>query len=1099
MLMKKLPEEISKRVYSVLDSIDREKEKIFSMCSVQRMSFAYTERDDAEVFFREGIDIIKPVTSKKDLNGALETFANLRTKIMKRKQFGFPALISPCNMSHPSQKGHKMIEHIESSFGSSLERLKHSMEFPVRTNQLETEFEFSSVFPKNISNGETTRIFDHLCDLPLILSTLPLHIKELKLICYRLKAYGYSSTSLRMLSIEVGYLDIHNMGSTVYLTKPLAPPKSKPGKLGKIGCSGGVVLVKVHFEVSGGVLNIEANGGDGGEGGDGTAGSKGANGLYYPAFSVYFGSNFFGKRYYDGLLNSELKVAHEDKQQVDINNAKMWICYIPLVVNNLACASPEFREMLEVVEVTYRNRIIFDTNFEYFNRAGPGSKGARGNPGQTGGNGGDPGKLQLDVPVTFRKHFTLLALGGKAGKGGKGGPGGPGGRGGMTEVFEVKYVRVWEQNEKFIYRTKEHYKSGEVQNIKVSGGKMISSSYYFPRGYEGREIERKKDGEIGEIGENGKDGIENKTPSQTEFSPITESTLFSICKEMYSFSLKAKEEGRHRGERSIQNIITFIENMLDNASKQKNLFSNLKSKYSNNLLDMEVNLAEEFMQTTKNIHDALRVDLRKYKNILISVQDQISQFDAGSLTHIADKFRGKLLKESQSHLEQGNEQIKKQQSYFDAVHIITNIVNIALPVFGIGYKNQEGAKTGFKKLLNSTHKFIFDEIRPYSKNLDLAFEDYFLFIEENYNKTKELSNKIKTFVNNISKDEIRNQMNLGVQVFDLMKDYNPNTFVTSDINSRLKRLEARKVISRLKSVVFQASSQLGAQNIPELDSLIKLIDMKVDFPEKVAEVTSATSDLQLTIDRVKQRKKMLRKHFEAKVDHLTSIYDSSDSINTNAMLILFSIGKQLYSGLSSLINTAAHARQSTEFLSKIPPISPLSSPDKFRRVLNILKNELNTVKNMHDGEITVVLNEMDFPYEFELLRTKRHAVFPVFDKKKGDFWIESVKAILNNISSEGMYYMTSIEHSGSVLFDLGDDLKLEPAVFESVYSVPGPEWIFSPVSVYNNIELINYPFSSYYKISIPENHTSVNIVSNINLNMSSFCQIELIFKVWYKN
>ena len=383
-------------------------------------------------------------------------------------------------------------------------------------------------------------------------------------------------------------------------------------------------------------------------------------------------------------------------------------------------------------------------------------------------------------------------------------------------------------------------------------------------------------------------------------------------------------------------------------------------------------------------------------------------------------------------------------------------------------------------------------------NIDQLFEDYFLLIEHNYNKTNQLIQKIKIFANDISNIEIKNEIDLGVQLSDLMKVYTPVSFATSEINNRFTRYQARQLVSRLKSVVFQASSELGAENIPELDSLVSLIDMKVDLTEKVIELTSKISDTQLVVDGFKRRKDMLHDTSAIVLDNMASAYKVLDTIAVNAMLNLFCIGKQIYSSLSNLINIAAYVQQSNQFLSKIQPFSPLSVPEEFRTVLEILKDELNMGKIVHKGEITILLNEMDFPYEFELLRTRRHAKFPIFDDKNGNIWIESVQAILKNVSSDGEFYMTSIEHSGSVLFDFGDELRLEPAVFESVYSVPGPEWIIKPVSVYNNIELINYPFSSYYKISIPENHTSINIVSNININMTTLHQIELIFKLWYK-
>ncbi|XP_065571707.1 uncharacterized protein LOC136034452 [Artemia franciscana] len=1085
-LLSTLPVEISERTYSILETIDKEKEEIFSKCSKQRMSFAYTERDQAETLLREGIEIIQSVNSTTDIDQTFKTFANSQITIVKRKQFDFYSLVTQCNFNQSLQKGHEVIEYIKSTLGNRLERLRNIFEF----KKLETQFDFNSVSPKYLSNDKTTRVFDLLCDLPYILSKLTAHIEELRLICSNVTVYGYTSTSLRILSIETGYLNIHDKGSTISLTKPHAPSKSKTGQTGQNGFSGGVVLIKVHFAVNGGVMTIEANGGDGGEGGDGATGSQGVDGK-----NGTLPSKFSQKYYYDAWKNDKLGKKKNEILTLIPDPALGWLCLTPLVVNNIICAAVPNSKV-------YWNVITFSKKIEQKStNATPGKKGLRGNPGGSGGNGGEPGRLKLDIPVRSWEHFTLLAQGGKGGIGGKGGNGGPGGRGGSNKVIKGVYYRTWKQKERHKYKSGIRRLQDRVYKIYPWPGEIIASSVDFEEEFTGRE----KDGEIGEIGKKGKDGSKNKVQSQVENLTIADSFLFPIFKEIISFSLMEKIEGRYKGERSIQKVIDSTENMLVQASKQKNELWNLRAQYTHqligksldSLIKTEMKLSEELMHDSKNKQHFLTEDIRKHKEKLSLVFDQITQFNSGSLKYIVDKFRDKLFADSRSHLAQRTEETRGKK-VFNAAKILANIVSFALAIFGIGHQNHENTKTGFLDLVNSTHKFISDELKTSSNDIDQLFEDYFLLIEHNYNKTNQLIQKIKIFANDISNIEIKNEIDLGVQLSDLMKVYTPVSFATSEINNRFIRYEARQLVSRLKSVVFQASSELGAENIPELDSLVSLIDMKVDLTERVIELTSKISDTQLVVDGFKRRKDMLHDTSAIVLDNMASANKVLDTIAVNAMLNLFCIGKQIYSSLSNLINIAAYVQQSNQFLSKIQPFSPLSVPEEFRTVLEILKDELNMGKIVHKGEITILLNEMDFPYEFELLRTRRHAKFPIFDDKNGNIWIESVQAILKNVSSDGEFYMTSIEHSGSVLFDFGDELRLEPAVFESVYSVPGPEWIIKPVSVYNNIELINYPFSSYYKISIPENHTSINIVSNININMTTLHQIELIFKLWYK-
>ncbi|XP_065571711.1 uncharacterized protein LOC136034457 [Artemia franciscana] len=1088
-LLSTLPVEISEGIYSILETIDKEKEEIFSKCSKQRMSFAYTERDQAETLLREGIEIIQSVNSTTDIDQVFKTFVNSQGTIVKRKQFDSYALITRCNLNRSLQIGHEIIEYIKSSIGNRLERLRNSLEF----KKLDTQFDFNSLSPKYLSDGKTTRVFDLLCDLPAILSKLPAHIEELRLICSNVTVYGFTTTPLRKLSIETGYLNISDKGSNISL-KPPAPSKSTTGQTGQNGLSGGVVSIKVHFEVNGGVLSIEANGGDGGKGGDGARGSQGVDGK-----SGTLPSKFSQKYYYDAWKNDKLEKKHEELTEIPDRGLLGWLCLTPLLVNNIICAAVPNSKV-------YWNVITFSKKIEHKStNARPGNKGLRGNPGGSGGNGGEPGRLKLDIPVRSWEHFTLLAQGGKGGIGGKGGNGGPGGRGGKIKVIEAEYERTWKQKERHKYKSGIRRLQDRVfiltRETYPWPGEIITSSLHFKEKFTGRE----KNGEIGEIGEKGKDGSKNEVQSKAENVTIADSFLFPIFKEIISFRLMEKIEGRYKGERSIQKVIDSTENMLVQAAKQKNELLNLRAQYTHqligksldSLIKTEMKLSEELMHDSKNKQHHLTEDIRKHKEKLSLVFDQITQFNSGSLKYIVDKFRDKLFADSRSHLAQKTEEIRRKK-VFNAAKILANIVSFALAIFGIGNKNHENTITGFLNLVNSTHKFISDELKTSSNDIDQLFEDYFLLIEHNYNKTNQLIQKIKIFANDISNIEIKNEIDLGVQLSDLMKVYTPVSFATSEINNRFIRYEARQLVSRLKSVVFQASSELGAENIAELDSLVSLIDMKVDLTEKVIELTSKISDTQLVVDGFKRRKDMLHDTSAIVLDNMASAYKVLDTIAVNAMLNLFCIGKQIYSSLSNLINIAAYVQQSNQFLSKIQPFSPLSAPEEFRTVLEILKDELNMGKIVHKGEITILLNEMDFPYEFELLRTRRHAKFPIFDDKNGNIWIESVQAILKNVSSDGEFYMTSIEHSGSVLFDFGDELRLEPAVFESVYSVPGPEWIIKPVSVYNNIELINYPFSSYYKISIPENHTSINIVSNININMTTLHQIELIFKLWYK-
>jgi len=65
-----------------------------------------------------------------------------------------------------------------------------------------------------------------------------------------------------------------------------------------------------------------------------------------------------------------------------------------------------------------------------------------------------------------------------------------------------------------------------------------------------------------------------------------------------------------------------------------------------------------------------------------------------------------------------------------------------------------------------------------------------------------------------------------------MNAYTPVYLANSDISTRLQRQKVLQLFSQLKTVIFDSSSQLGGQNITELDSPTSLVDFKIDFAEK---------------------------------------------------------------------------------------------------------------------------------------------------------------------------------------------------------------------------------------------------------------------------
>ena len=91
-----------------------------------------------------------------------------------------------------------------------------------------------------------------------------------------------------------------------------------------------------------------------------------------------------------------------------------------------------------------------------------------------------------------------------------------------------------------------------------------------------------------------------------------------------------------------------------------------------------------------------------------------------------------------------------------------------------------------------------------------------------------------------------------------MNAYTPVSLANSDISTRLQRYKVFQLFSQLKTVIFDSSSQLGGQNIPELDSQTSLVDLKIDFAEKAIKVNSEITDIRFTIDEFQRHTEILK-------------------------------------------------------------------------------------------------------------------------------------------------------------------------------------------------------------------------------------------------
>ncbi|XP_065575293.1 uncharacterized protein LOC136036879 isoform X2 [Artemia franciscana] len=644
-LLKTLPMEISKRVFSVVETFDSERKYTFSNCSKQRMSFTYAERVEAEKLFQEGIGITKSVKSTRDTNEALKKFVNYSNSLVKTNQFDVSPSVFPCNLTISLENRHMITRFVESSFTKGLKRLQNSLNFTEGIDAIGIRYDFDRMSPRNTLIGKLARIFDQECDLQSILSSLPSNIEELQLICFIMTVYGYTSTKLRILSIETGYFNINDKGSTLHLIAPAAPPKSSLGQPGTTDLSGGVISIKTHFKVIGGVLSIEGKGGDGGEGGEGVPGSKGADGKNGSISSI-----FYNISYYDALDGNKLKVIDETTEETAITVVRKVFCAIPVpfYINHIICAAAPHQRF-------YNTKKSTSTQFSHTSiDATPGQKGVRGNPGKSGGKGGAPGRLRLDVDASFNKHFSLLTRGGKGGKGGTGGKGGAGGKGGNIKVLQTIYDRVWTQINSVTFKTGVDtlYENGEKINGVEHSLEVLKTDLTYEERWDGQE----ENGEIGEMGENGKEGSENKRESKVECTNIAENNLFAIFKEINSYSLRKKEESLYKGQRNIPIIVEYIENNIAHAAQQINEVSHIRAHYTNqltgetldNLVKTEMNLTDRSMYVHQIKQNFLREDLEKYINELSLVDDKISQFNAGSLRYIVENFRDKLFLEEKN-------------------------------------------------------------------------------------------------------------------------------------------------------------------------------------------------------------------------------------------------------------------------------------------------------------------------------------------------------------------------------------------------------------------------------------------------------------------
>ncbi|KAK2712272.1 hypothetical protein QYM36_011084, partial [Artemia franciscana] len=277
--------------------------------------------------------------------------------------------------------------------------------FEKDSGKLYAKFDFMNIVSKIELFNRQMRVIDEDCDLPSILSKVPENVEELNILCMNTLVYGHSSTNLRRLRVDTVNLEVNSKGASLKLVEPSAPVKATPQVPGSKGVDAGFVEIRIHSFVTGGVLEVVANGGPGGAGGDGVLGGKGSNGVH-----GNIQSHFYNKAHYDsipnsGLIQKNVVEHHCRKRKKWYRRKKSYVC--GRTVNY----------------VQHYNHVSVGMT--------SGGKGASGTSGAPGGAGGKAGSLTVEMNGLNRNHFKLS---GKGGAGGAGGLGGGGGEGALGEI-----------------------------------------------------------------------------------------------------------------------------------------------------------------------------------------------------------------------------------------------------------------------------------------------------------------------------------------------------------------------------------------------------------------------------------------------------------------------------------------------------------------------------------------------------------------------------------------------------------------------------------------------------------------------------------------
>ncbi|KAK2712269.1 hypothetical protein QYM36_011081, partial [Artemia franciscana] len=819
--------------------------------------------------------------------------------------------------------------------------------FEKDSGKLYAKFDFMNIVSKVELFNRQMRVVDEDCDLPSILSKVPENVEELNILCMNTLVYGHSSTNLRRLRVDTVNLEVNSKGASLKLVEPSAPVKATSQVVGSKGIDAGFVEIRIHSFVTGGVLEVVANGGPGGAGGDGVLGGKGSNGVH-----GNIQSHFYNKAHYDsipnsGLIQKNVVEHHCRKRKKWYRRKKSYVC--GRTVNYVQ---------------RYNHVSVGMTS---------GGKGASGTSGAPGGAGGKAGSLTVELNGLNRNHFKLSGKGGAGGAGGLGGGGGEGGIGGNRKSLAVTYTRIWDWHEN-------------------SGERMTSSGVSTSERISGKE----NDGPKGENGPNGSQGPLGDLANPIEFRNISEErTLFVMLSK-----LKTEIEPTYMSNGNGLKSVRFVQDLLGLFQNQKEVVSNVSLLYKQqnhssivmNLIREESKLLTKIITFFETEQKNLQILENNFKELSANQQNDLV------LTSKDVEMARVAIEETSNNFYVRERDIATNpktvtENLDKAISTIISIVTVAEAFnernVDLGEIYHAAKKFTERTGHNSGIFTLASNIRieyPELKNCSSLFYNISVLNMFFKNKVKD-DKKIENISGNVPKCTLKNFFSDGYRLRNYI-----HYFKITDLNRRPRSsVQNMKTYSEYYQLRSFLHTTLGTIMANRSSHILHSMSSHVQVRNKVELVIRDSNYIEELVKSLREKVQVFKSIKQHPAMNQSDVVEFLDNIVEKCIFALTDIGKELRRKIQSIRLQLIPYFPDSRALEKLADLSPWSSTSNFSSSLLTLQELINK-KLTETQKLSIYLDSFDFPVEFSFLRSGNNATFPILGSTINQLFVSTVEA-----------------------------------------------------------------------------------------------------------